>query len=126
MKKFISAVLATLCIYNQAFAAEQPIYFLQTDEQWCDIMYSSCNDKSQTIGETGCGPTALAMVLNEFCDDSITPIEVAEFSVENNHRTYSQGTSWSLFQDAAEQYNLDFFQTSSSIEVKEWIENNNS
>ena len=124
MKKFICGLVASFCLFNQATAAEQPIHYLQTDSKWENVIYSSSNNRTQTIGATGCGPTSLAMVLNKYIDKDITPVEAASFSVKNNHRTRNQGTSWTLFSDAAEKYDIEFYQTASSVEAKEWMKNN--
>ena len=80
MKKFIcvSFILTTLmtlmfCISAQA-AVEQPISFLQDDTEWGSESYSIVGSRSQTIATSGCGPTSMAMVLNYYIDESITPL----------------------------------------------------
>ena len=65
----------------------------------------------------------MAMVLNYYIDGSITPIDTAQYAIDNNHRTYSNGTSWQYFQDMANEYGLEFNQTTSKYEVLEWMEN---
>ena len=78
MKKFIclTFILTTfLCVSLSTQAAvEQPISFLQDDSEWGSESYSITGSRSQTIGSSGCGPTSMAMVLNYYIDDTITPL----------------------------------------------------
>jgi hypothetical protein len=102
-------------------AVEKPISFLQDDSEWGSETYSATNSRSQTIATSGCGPTTMAMVLNYYVDDTITPIQTAIYAVKNQHRTRNEGTSWAYFQDMAKEYDLDFLQTASSKEALEWM-----
>jgi uncharacterized protein YvpB len=125
MKKFIyvTFILTTfLCnlIFAQA-AVEQPISFLQDDTEWGSESYSVIGSRSQTIATSGCGPTSMAMVLNYYVDDTITPLQTSIFALENNHRTRYDGTSWAYFEDMANEYDLEFLQTASSVEALEWM-----
>jgi hypothetical protein len=127
MKKFIylTFILTTLMTLMFTFSAqaavEQPISFLQDDTEWGSESYSIVGSRSQTIATSGCGPTSMAMVLNYYVDDSITPLQTSIFALENNHRTRYDGTSWAYFQDMAQEYDLEFLQTASSVEALEWM-----
>ena len=94
---------------------------MQDDNEWGSKPYSIIGSRSQTIATSGCGPASMAMVLNYYIDNSITPVETAEFALENNHRTRNNGTSWTYFQDMANEYDLEFLQTASSVEALEWM-----
>lgn len=127
MKKFISLtfILTTLmtliCGINAQAAVEQPISFLQDDSEWGFESYSIIGSQSQTIATSGCGPTSMAMVLNYYVDNSITPLQTSVYAMENNHRTRYDGTSWLYFKDMANEYDLEFLQTASSVEALEWM-----
>ena len=124
MKKFIclTFILTVLiCNISAQASVEQPISFLQDDNEWGSKPYSIIGSRSQTIATSGCGPASMAMVLNYYIDNSITPVETAEFALENNHRTRNNGTSWAYFQDMANEYDLEFLQTASSVEALEWM-----
>ena len=41
---------------------QQPVSYLQTDPRWSSQDYSARGEKT-SIGASGCGPTAVAMVL---------------------------------------------------------------
>ena len=53
----------------------RPIYLKQSDTRWKSVMYSNHNDKSQTIGSSGCGPSAASMIINEWIDGAYSPVE---------------------------------------------------
>ncbi len=72
------------------------MHYLQWDSRWKKIKYST-HTSEQTIGNSGCGPTAMAMILATFIDPKITPVEICALSVANGFRTYNSGTSWDLF-----------------------------
>ena len=114
MKKFIclTFILTTLMTLifsiNVQAAVEQPISFLQDDSEWGSKLYTVTGSRSQTIATSGCGPTSMAMVLNYYVDDSITPIQTAIYDLDNHHRTSSNGTSWSDFGEMANEYELEF------------------
>ena len=73
MKKFIllTFILAILALFSTtAFAAvEKPISFLQDDSKWGSMSYSITGSQSQTIASSGCGPTAMAMVLHYYGEE---------------------------------------------------------
>ena len=124
MKKFIILIfiLTLLTGLNTQAAINQPVEFQQTDEQWGSELYSITNNRSQTIANSGCGPTSMAMVLNYYIDESITPLQTSIYALSNNHRTRRKGTSWEYFEAMAKEYDLDFYQTTSSAEALSWME----
>ena len=123
MKKFICLVFVIIlfCNITAQAAVEQPISFLQDDSEWGSETYSIAKNKSQTIANSGCGPTTMAMVLNYYIDETITPLHTAMFALANKHRTREDGTSWLYFEDMANEYDLEFLQTASSTEALKWI-----
>lgn len=127
MKKFICVTFILTTLMTLVFgisvqaAVEQPISFLQDDTEWGSESYSIVGSRSQTIATSGCGPTSMAMVLNYYIDESITPLQTSIFALENNHRTRYDGTSWAYFGDMANEYDLEFLQTASSVEALEWM-----
>lgn len=127
MKKFICVTFILTTLMTLVFgisaqaAVEQPISFLQDDTEWGSESYSIVGSRSQTIATSGCGPTSMAMVLNYYVDETITPLQTSIFALENNHRTRYDGTSWAYFGDMANEYDLEFLQTASSVEALEWM-----
>lgn len=83
--------------------AETPVvYYNQTDARWGNKMYG----KSGTIGEAGCGPTALAIVVASMTEHQVTPYDVAQWSVENGYRCEGNGSYHSLIPAGGEHYGL--------------------
>ena len=78
------------------------IYYNQLDERWADTMYGT----SGTIGEAGCGPTAMAIVTSTLTGTPHDPVELSEWSVANGHRCEGNGSYHSLMPDGGAHYGL--------------------
>lgn len=76
--------------------------FIQWDKRWGYEDYgSSC------IAVSGCGPTALSMVLCRLTGTTEwNPYEVAKYSEEQGYYIPGQGTSWELMTTGAESLGL--------------------
>lgn len=78
------------------------VYYNQLDERWASTMYGT----SSTIGEGGCGPTSMAMVISTFTGEVHDPVELANWSVANGHRCEGNGSYHSLIPESAKAYGL--------------------
>ena len=78
------------------------VYYNQLDERWADKMYGT----SGTIGEGGCGPTAMSIVISTLTGEPHDPVELSNWSVANGHRCEGNGSYHSLIPAAAEGYGL--------------------
>ena len=78
------------------------VYYNQLDERWADVMYGT----SSTIGQAGCGPTSMAMVISTLTGEEHDPIELSQWSVENGHRCEGNGSYHRLIPAAAAAYGL--------------------
>ena len=75
---------------------ETPL-LIQWDERWGYIHYGD-----GIIANSGCGPTALAMVAAGLTgDNSITPYKIASYADANGYYVAGSGSSWSLMTEAA-------------------------
>ena len=72
------------------------VKYLQWDSKWKNVRYST-HTNSQTIGNSGCGPSSMAMILATWENKKITPVECCEEAYKNGYRTYDSGTSWGYF-----------------------------
>lgn len=99
---------------------KQPVDYKQGDSRWGSKMYSNHNDKSQTMKNSGCGPTACADVVATLIDPNVTPWTLAQLSMEWGTRTTSNGTAWGFFKKVFERYAGfgKFVQTSSIATAK--------
>lgn len=79
------------------------VHYLQWDARWKSVKYST-HTSSQTIGNSGCGPTAMAMIMATFVDAKITPVEMCALAVSMGCRTYNSGTSWDFFPQVFKRY----------------------
>lgn len=93
------------------------VKYLQWDGKWKNIKYSTHTSK-QTIGNSGCGPSSMAMIMATFIDPKITPVEMCKLAVDNGYRTYSNGTSWSFYKFIFKKYDgFEKYIETSSIET---------
>lgn len=83
--------------------SETPVvYYNQTDARWGNKMYG----RSGTIGDAGCGPTALAIAVASLTNNKVTPYDVAQWSVANGCRCEGQGSYHSLIPNGGRHYGL--------------------
>lgn len=82
-------------------------YYSQLDNRWSSKMYSSIENKSQTIGSSGCGPTSSAMVVSSI-KGNITPDTMAELYTRYGYRSANQGTYWSAFKWTADTFDMGY------------------
>lgn len=97
----------------------QPVDYKQYDGRWGSIVFTSTGNKSQTIRNSGCGPTAAADVVATLKDKSVTPKTLAALAVKKGYRTANSGTAWGFFKYLAQVYGFSkFVQTSSLATMK--------
>ena len=92
------------------------IYYSQIDNRWKNVMYSSKNDKSQTIGTSGCGPTSAAMVVT-MSKGAILPTTMAKLFKDNGYRTRDNGTAWSVWPFVADYFDFEDYGTTCSYDT---------
>ena len=78
------------------------VYYNQLDERWANVMYG----QSSTIGEAGCGPTSMSIVISTLTGTAHDPVELSNWSVANGHRCEGNGSYHSLIPAAAKGYGL--------------------
>ena len=73
------------------------VHYIQWDSRWKNKKYST-HTSSQTIGNSGCGPTAMAMIMSQFVDAKYTPVEMCNYALKNGYRTKNNGTAWGFYE----------------------------
>ena len=84
---------------------ERPVSYLQTDPRWRSTDYSAKGEKT-TIGASGCGPTAMSMVLATWADPAVTPKTECAWALAHGYKAPHQGTYYGYFVPAAKRYGL--------------------
>lgn len=77
-------------------------YFNQMDKRWSREPYG----RTGTIGETGCGPTSLAMVVSSLTNRTVTPLEMANWAFQNGYKCEGNGSYHSLIPAGAKHFGL--------------------
>ena len=76
--------------------------FIQWDDRWGYIEYGD-----NVIGDSGCGPTCLAMAIVAITGRTqYTPITVCKFAEDNGYYVYGVGTAWDLMQGGVRKLGL--------------------
>ena len=83
----------------------QPVSYLQTDPRWGSLDYSAAGEKT-TIAASGCGPTAMAMVLATWADPSVTPETECAWALRHGYKAPHSGTYYGYFGPAGARYGL--------------------
>ena len=107
-------------VYYNKFAAKQaaeggpkmnkkPVSFLQTDKRWASKPYRVKGEKS-TIGDSGCGPTAAAMLLSTLTGKNITPEDTCKWSVDHGYKALGNGTYYAYFAPQFAAYGIKCWQ----------------
>lgn len=89
-------------------------YYSQADSRWANIIYTAYGDKSQTIKNSGCGPTSAAMVVSS-SKGAILPSTMAQLFVDNGYRTRNNGTAWAAWAFVADYFNFSEYVSTSSF-----------
>ena len=83
----------------------QPVSYLQTDPRWGSLDYSAPGEKT-TIAASGCGPTAMAMVLATWADPAVNPRTECAWALAHGFKAPHQGTYYGYFEAAGRRYGL--------------------
>ncbi|MBP3318766.1 MAG: C39 family peptidase [Ruminiclostridium sp.] len=83
----------------------QPVSYLQTDPRWGSLDYSAPGERT-TIAASGCGPTAMAMVLATWADKSVNPKTECAWALAHGYKAPHSGTYYGYFGPAGARYGL--------------------
>ena len=75
---------------------KRPVSYFQTDPRWRNKDYSA-EGESTTIGASGCGPTAAAMLIETLTGKTFTPADACKWSLEHGYKACKQGTYYAYF-----------------------------
>jgi len=80
-------------------------YYSQTDTRWANNKYEYNNDGG-TLGNSGCGPAAMSMVVSDMTGNAVDPTQMAALAQETGTRD-NTGTNWNFVSGAATTFGLD-------------------
>ena len=116
-KTWAAMITGTVAAQTSGGGFKQPKDFKQYDSKWGSKVFTSTGNKSQTMKNSGCGPTAAANVVATLKDSSVTPWTLAQIAMNKGYRTANSGTAWGFFKYIAGQYGFSKFVQTSSIET---------
>lgn len=90
---------------------KQPISYLQTDKRWKDKPYQ-VKGETATIGGSGCGPTAAAMLIETLTGKTFTPEDACNWSMDHGYKALGKGTYYSYFAPQFEAFGIKCWQLS--------------
>lgn len=104
---------------NNGTNAKQPVYYLQGDSRWRNVIFTKDNtyNKKQTIGNSGCGITCAAMLIASWWSKNITPVDTAKECVAKGYRSKNSGTNAGFFSVVAKEYGASKYIATSSYET---------
>ena len=77
------------------------VYYNQMDERYANEPYGTDH-----VGSSGCGPTAMAIVVSSLTNDTVDPAEMAEWAYKNGYWCKGSGSYHALIPGAAAAWNL--------------------
>lgn len=77
--------------------------YSQYDPAWRDLPYST-----STIGEAGCGPAAMAMIITTIKGQRVTPVDTANYAASIGMYIDGVGSSWDIGPRLAENWGLRY------------------
>ena len=80
-------------------------YYSQTDTRWANNRYEYNNDGG-TLGNSGCGPAAMSMVVSDMTGDAVDPTKMADLAQATGTRD-NTGTNWNFISNAASSFGLN-------------------
>lgn len=75
---------------------KKPVVYYQTDPRWKNLPYR-VKGESATIGGSGCGPTAAAMLIETLTGKTFTPVDACNWSMAHGYKALNQGTYYAYF-----------------------------
>lgn len=84
---------------------KQPVSYLQIDKRWKSLPYR-VKGETATIGGSGCGPTAAAMLIETITGKMFTPVDACKWSVDHGYKALNQGTYFGYFVPQFKAFNI--------------------
>ncbi len=94
------------------------VYYQQDDARWANSYYGD----TDTIGEYGCAPTCLAMVVSTLSEYDLDPVQMSAWAKEKGYWYPQQGSLHSIIPEGAKSFGLTVVGAENTTGVKEKLE----
>lgn len=108
----------------EAKGQPQLTYISQIDNRWRYYPYTSTGNTSQTIGSSGCGVASATMIIDSIVGN-VSVTDVADTFVKYGYRSANNGTYWSAYRAIADEFNIEYQETSNFETMLNKLRNNN-
>lgn len=99
-------------------------YISHIDSRWKNYPYTVTNNKNQTIGRSGCGVATAAMIIDSIVGN-VSVTELADMFVKYGYRSPNNGTYWSANRAIADEFDIEYKETSNFGVMLEMLKSNN-
>ena len=102
-------------------------YYSQEDGTWCSQEYSSVQNPHGTMGDSGCGPTCMAMVVSTILGENITPLVLMKDAIDGGFIGDGEATRKTFYEYCAKltKYRIPCHSTNDVNEVKRVLSDGN-
>ncbi len=90
---------------------KKPVSYLQTDPRWKNKPYRVPGETA-TIGDSGCGPTAAAMLIETLTGKTYTPEDACAWSIAHGYKALKAGTYYAYFAPQFAEFGIKCWQLS--------------
>ncbi len=108
----------------EAKGQAQLTYISQIDSRWRYYPYTSSQNVNQTIGSSGCGVASATMIIDSIVGN-VSVTDVADTFVKYGYRSANNGTYWSAYRAIADEFNIEYQETSNFETMLNKLRNNN-
>lgn len=87
-------------------------YYSKGDSRWKTHLCSIMNNTDQTINDSECALTSMAIIISSIKNISVLPVEVCKLAIKEKFKKICNNTSLSIFANIANEYGLNCEKTS--------------
>lgn len=89
----------------------EPKLYMQTDPRWASVEYATgrgdrVGSSIATVGNSGCGPSCMAMVISTLTGQEFTPEDACAWSLSHGYKATGSGTYHTYFEPQGQAYGI--------------------
>lgn len=105
-QKYIDKYAAKTAATGGTKMNKKPVSYLHTDSRWKNKPYR-VKGENATIGGSGCGPTAAAMLIETITGKKFTPEDACNWSMAHGYKALGNGTYYGYFKPQFAEFGID-------------------